>query len=739
MLIQIKTWFKSSPAAGLGLAIGFALFGFGQTAPAYGLTKTVVLTKTETNQSLLPCPPTPPKDKAQKPSSQVDKNLKKAKEKPKSRPSKVDKSQKTLAKDKPTKSNPNKTVLKTQKAQTKKTSSKDKTPEKNKPKTTEIKSKARVDTVKCLNQDKDQAKSNDKDLVSQTDPLIETPVSLPEGPLPYVPQPITANTEPSATIRQWPKGSESASGPLSKADIALYKLAFSQVEQGDFESATQTELKISDPVLIGHVEFNKLFHKNYQASYNELLDWIQLYGDLPQAMRVWNLAKRKKPAGAADPAFPVIKRLNDTIASGPELSQALSSTNSVSAPLTSPQDTADVNIENRTPKAISTLKLPQIITTKSARSAYNDGKLELAIALGQKNGDRFVSGLAAYRLGRWEEARQNFDYLLSDESQGAWSLSGAAYWAGRCADRLDKSEMAESYFRIAASYPITFYGLLAEQRLGAESAIILAQKGLPPRFNASTREQAKFALRANPISYPTQPQARRIHALVTIGRHNEARSDIRNLIQSSENEATRDQWTELARSLNISLNAIKPGAIAFDPSDYPIPEFSPKGGFKLDRALLLAIARKESRFNPKAHSFAGAYGLMQLMPTTAALMAKDDSLRTDPNQLLDPSLNMSIAQDYLLTLLNNKIVSGDLIRVIAAYNAGPRPVQDALRVLGPDPESLLMMESIPVAQTRSYVEEVITSYWIYQKLLGRKSHSLAQAAKEARKLKLIED
>ena len=177
---------------------------------------------------------------------------------------------------------------------------------------------------------------------------------------------------------------------------------------------------------------------------------------------------------------------------------------------------------------------------------------------------------------------------------------------------------------------------------------------------------------------------------------------------------------------------MKPADRLFDPAGYPIPDFAPKGGFTVDKALIYAFARKESKFNAGAHSYAGAYGLLQLMPATAALTENDNSFNSQPNQLLQPAVNLRVGQHYIQKLQASGIVSNDLLRTIAAYNAGPRPVKDALDSLGGDADSLLVMESIPVAQTRQYVEEVAASYWIYRQLMDQSSPSLAMAANDAK-------
>jgi soluble lytic murein transglycosylase-like protein len=107
--------------------------------------------------------------------------------------------------------------------------------------------------------------------------------------------------------------------------------------------------------------------------------------------------------------------------------------------------------------------------------------------------------------------------------------------------------------------------------------------------------------------------------------------------------------------------------------------------------------------------------------------------------LLIPAVNISVGQNYINRLQNSSIIDGDLLRTIAAYNAGARPVKDAVDSLGNDADSLLVMESIPVAQTRQYVEEVVANYWIYRQIMGKDSKTLAQAASDAKIISLSAD
>ena len=96
----------------------------------------------------------------------------------------------------------------------------------------------------------------------------------------------------------------------------------------------------------------------------------------------------------------------------------------------------------------------------------------------------------------------------------------------------------------------------------------------------------------------------------------------------------------------------------------------------MDRALLFALMRQESRFDPTARSGAGARGLMQLMPSTASYVA--GKLTTDIGRkpdLYEPETNMTLGQHYVRYLMDQKGIENDLILTIAAYNAGPGNIE----------------------------------------------------------------
>ena len=122
---------------------------------------------------------------------------------------------------------------------------------------------------------------------------------------------------------------------------------------------------------------------------------------------------------------------------------------------------------------------------------------------------------------------------------------------------------------------------------------------------------------------------------------------------------------------------------------------------------------------------------MQVMPTTAAEMTGDRGFVSQPSRLLDPAGNMKLGQAYIQRMLQLNAFQGDILRAVASYNAGPGPMLAALRKLGGDADPLLLIETIDVPQARDYVEKVMASYWIYQRLLGGSLKTLDAVASGA--------
>lgn len=138
---------------------------------------------------------------------------------------------------------------------------------------------------------------------------------------------------------------------------------------------------------------------------------------------------------------------------------------------------------------------------------------------------------------------------------------------------------------------------------------------------------------------------------------------------------------------------------------------------KLDPAWIFAITRQESAFVPHAKSSAGAIGLMQLVPSTAHMVAHKHQIPYFQHmELLEPYMNIRLGSSYLKIMLDQ--YRNNVVLATAAYNAGPGRVQKWLP--SDDMAADVWIEIIPFQETRDYVKKVLAYTAIYQEILGQK-------------------
>ena len=469
---------------------------------------------------------------------------------------------------------------------------------------------------------------------------------------------------------------------LSADDARAYSAAFAATERGDFIDAQVQATNARDPSLMGYLSFRELMHPTaHVAAFDELANWLGHFRDLPVADRIFALASKRKTDASAEAPRPLIS-LGDAYggASAPALSE----------------------------KALR------------AREAFFSGDVRRGLKLAAAAGDRWIVGLASWRTHDYATARQNFASLARDADAEAWLQAASWVWAARSAQAMGDGEAAWDFLRSAARNGETFYGMLAARELKLADKAAADAAGDPvgqlimAAYASPAGELAQFVA--------TDPRAHRAAALAQIGRGSEAIQELRAGTALARSPQEREKWRALTMAMGTTLADRAVGPKGYD-LDYPTPDLQPKDGFTLDKALVYAIVRQESRFNPIAVSPVGAVGLMQLMPDAAVKAAGDDSLRRDRTPLLDPAYNLRLGQDYFTWLLE-KGVGHDLVRAVAAYNAGPTTVAKTVGQLGGEADPLTLMESLPAQETRAYVQRVLAGYWTYRKMFGEASPSL---------------
>ena len=272
----------------------------------------------------------------------------------------------------------------------------------------------------------------------------------------------------------------------------------------------------------------------------------------------------------------------------------------------------------------------------------------------------------------------------------------------------------------AADHPRTFYGMLARHSLG-----------LAADFNWDLPELDEAGLQALARTSAGQ----RAFALLQIGEIRRAEKELGNFRRAVPENVVRTVLAVAGRldmptlTVRAANRLAADGAKRYDGAAYPAPDWRPIGGYKIDRALVFALIRQESRFNARAKSRRGARGLMQLMPSTARFMSRRGSFHgRSRNQLYEPELNISLGQKYIQHLLRNEAILGDLILLTAAYNGGPGNLAKWRRRIPYNGDPLLFMESIPSRETRIFIERVLANLWVYRMRLGQPAPSLDAVA-----------
>ncbi len=323
----------------------------------------------------------------------------------------------------------------------------------------------------------------------------------------------------------------------------------------------------------------------------------------------------------------------------------------------------------------------------------------------------WVGGLAAWRQDDCAEASRAFLSVATRASDIELRAAGL-YWAARADMKCGRPERVEARLKNAAQLDETFYGMLARQQLGIRDK---------PRITDEL-------MSADWDKLSNRPNVRVAAALVEIGEttladtvlKQQARigpaTEYASLVRLTE---TLDLPETLMWLGNYCPEGTKPPTIA----RFPAPKWAPDGGWKVDKALIYAHALQESRFRKDVISPAGAYGLMQIMPAAAVDYARERGITVDRGSLALPSINMAVGQRTLERLSTQAFSGGMLIKVMAAYNAGPVPVALWNSTIKDGGDPLLYVESIPYWETRGYVLTVMRNYWMYEAKDGRPTSS----------------
>jgi soluble lytic murein transglycosylase len=333
----------------------------------------------------------------------------------------------------------------------------------------------------------------------------------------------------------------------------------------------------------------------------------------------------------------------------------------------------------------------------------------------------WTAALQAFTRGNMTEAARRFELVAdaSPDQASSWTLSAGSFWAARANLLAGNPQKYAPYLKRAALHGRTFYGLVAQKALGMQ---------IQADWEVPALDRRKSDVLRNDRA------ARRALGLMQLGATTAAE---RELFAATIDADPSYIEAVMALSLKADLLALavrignanwdqRHNIKGYDGAMYPVPSWQPTGGFIVDRALVYGFMRQESAFNPKARSYVGAMGLMQLMPATARVVSTRYAPETAGANPWDPSTNVALGQAYISSLLNE--VDGNLVRTAAGYNGGPGNVMRWDNSLNASQDPLLYIASIPLHETRDFVQRVLTNYWMYQIRLGQPTPSLDQIA-----------
>jgi len=357
------------------------------------------------------------------------------------------------------------------------------------------------------------------------------------------------------------------------------------------------------------------------------------------------------------------------------------------------------------------------------RYALTTGDVQLAYRLAARHGLtggpmyaelEFLAGWIALRFLHEPDRAYNHFVGLYEVVKLPVSVARASYWAGRAADAMGYDQLAATWYRTAAEHVTTYYGQLAATALGE------------PQFARAVDEPAPTPAESD--AFENQELVKVLHELAEIGAAEYMRPFVLRLSDLAKSPGEHALLAHLTLQLDrpdLAITVAKKASYAgvvLLAEGYPLSELPPGGS--VEHPLVLAMTRQESAFDRGAVSSAGALGLMQVMPATAKHIARTLRIRFDRHKLTtDRHYNVTIGRAYLDGLLGD--FSGSYVLAIAAYNAGPNRVRQWIRDYG-DPRSkdvdvIDWIESIPIGETRNYVQRVLENLQLYRLRMGDQS------------------
>lgn len=353
------------------------------------------------------------------------------------------------------------------------------------------------------------------------------------------------------------------------------------------------------------------------------------------------------------------------------------------------------------------------------------------------------AGWSLYLARHYPRAIQKFSQAIISFPNGSYT-DDSLYWKGRCLEKRQNQQAAiTTYQELVNSFPATYYGIQAQKRLNElqvptkaasqrrgedpELTELLSRwaRAIPLQLSQEILGHAYTSFELHEVQLPEyarqeiewidallkkQPDALKsaesqVLSLYALGR----------LYAAIGEDLKAIQLVWKIESLLETAN-IQSFPYSLERLYYPLSywELIKKYAAQhtLDPFLVAGIIRQESAYNPMALSYADARGLMQLLPTTGRLVAKQLRLKNySTAQLYEPEPNISLGTAYIAGLLER--FDGDLFRAIAAYNAGPNATKKWWPAKG-DIDHEEIVENITYRATQNYVKHVLRNQYNYR-------------------------
>jgi soluble lytic murein transglycosylase len=336
---------------------------------------------------------------------------------------------------------------------------------------------------------------------------------------------------------------------------------------------------------------------------------------------------------------------------------------------------------------------------------------------------QFMAGWIALRFLHDPTTAYAHFKKISEGIDNPIGLARGAYWMGRAAEAMHRTQEARNHYREAARYPTAYYGQIARAKAG------LGELVLNP-FPALSGEQRTKATQTDVV--------RGVELLYAVEARDLAWAMLADLGDKSTDTPVLTLLAELTAKYRDARGMLLLGKLALargyalDHAAFPtlgVPDYKPIGP-PVEPALVYSIVRQESWFNPKTVSSASAYGLMQVTPPAGRYIAKKFNATFDQKRLLsDMVYNVQFGAAELGDLIRD--YRGSYIMTFAAYNAGRGRLKEWIGRFGdprdPKVDPIDWVERIPFSETRNYVQRVLENVQVYRIRFGGSPRLLIEA------------